>query len=414
MNLVKNYITSIGISLCMLGVSLGNFIRVLTGINLVIPFMIISILCIVNYGNLARFKFPNMSKDIFLLLLSQIIIVIYMFIGDSQEMNVSKDMFVYYSVILIFAIGTLPKEYLQKFIVVFYILSSVNVILALYLFFNGFGGITTGNVDKEYLTSLEETGKAMIFLYPTAGVTHTMATLALLKDKILRLKLLNILVLLFLFVDFTLIISSGKRTVVLFFILYIIYYLWNERKFLSFINFLKFVPVIIILLIIIQYALPHVPFIADFVNDFAERLQKGIDTLFGIDKSNYDESAAQRVEIRRKVSLVFDKEFGLFNYLFGKGYMVMYMDQPLLQCFFDMGLVGVFVYIYNALFVSIKHLLSKTNDSVYFMFKLSCINIVLTCLTAGAPYGYQMYLPVLLMLYAYHNQKITYYDAELF
>lgn len=221
---IKNYTTSIGISLCMLGVSLGNFIRVLTGVNLVIPFMIISILCMVDYRNMIRFKFPNISKDIFILLLSQLIIVLYMVMGGSQEMNITKDIFVYYSVILIFAVGTLPKKYLNKFIIVFYVLSSINVVMALYLFFNGFGGMMTGNVDKDYLNSLEDTGKAMVFLYPSAGVTHTMATLALLKDNIIRNKLLHVFFVLFLFIDFILIISSGKRTVVLVFILYILYY----------------------------------------------------------------------------------------------------------------------------------------------------------------------------------------------
>ena len=407
---IKNYTISIGISLCILGVSLGNFIRVLTGINLVIPFMIISILCMVDFRNMIRFKFPNISKDIFILLLSQLIIVLYMLMGSLQETNVSKDIFVYYSVILIFAVGTLPKKYLNKFILVFYILSSINVVMALYLFFNGFGGMMTGNVDKDYLNSLEDTGKAMVFLYPSAGVTHTMATLALLKDNVIRNKLLRVFFVLFLFVDFILIISSGKRTVVLIFILYILYYLWNERKFSSLKNFIKFVPVIIILFLTIKYLLPHIPFITDFVNDFVDHLQKGIDTLFGLDKSNYDESAAVRVDIRRKASFIFSTDFSLVNYFFGKGYMTMYMDQPLLQCVFDMGLVGVFVYIYNVLYVSIKHLVRKTNDSIYFMFKLGCINIVLTCLTAGTPYGYQMYFPVLFMLYAYHNQK-TYFNV---
>ena len=121
---IKNYTISIGISLCMLGVSLGNFIRALTGVNLVIPFMIISILCMVDYRNMICFKFPNISKDIFILLLSQLIIVLYMVMGGSQEMNITKDIFVYYSVILIFAVGTLPKKYLNKFIIVFYVLSS--------------------------------------------------------------------------------------------------------------------------------------------------------------------------------------------------------------------------------------------------------------------------------------------------
>ena len=75
-----------------------------------------------------------------------------------------------------------------------------------------------------------------------------------------------------------------------------------------------------------------------------------------------------RVDIRRKASFIFSTDFSLVNYFFGNGYMTMYMDQPLLQCVFDMGLVGVFVYIYNVLYVSIKHLVRKTNDSLYFMF----------------------------------------------
>lgn len=409
MRIIKDYKIPVGMSLCLLGVSLGNFLRVLTGVNLVIPFMIISICCLIDYSNIIRFKFPNISKDISLLLVSQIIIVLYMICGNAEQMNMTKDIFVYYSVILILAIGTLPKGYPKKLVAVFYVFSLCNAIMALYLFFNGFGGMMTGNVDKEYLNSLEETGKAMVFLYPSAGVTHTMATLAVLKDNIIKNKLIRILAILFLFIDFILIISSGKRTVVLVFILYILYYLWNERKFSSLKKFLKFVPIIIVGFLLIKMVLPNIPFVTDFVNDFFDHLQKGIDTLFGLDKSNYDESAAQRVEIRRKATFIFNTDFNFINCLFGKGYMIMYMDQPLLQCVFDMGIVGVFVYIYNVIFVSIRHLVKKTDDSMFFLFKLGCINIVLTCLTAGTPYGYQMYCPILFMLYAYHNQKRYFY-----
>lgn len=412
MKVIEKYKIAIGLSLCLLGVSLGNFLRVLTGINLVIPFMIISFFCLIDFSNIVRFKFPNIGKDVFLLLLSQFIIVLYMLMGNSKEMNMTKDIFIYYSVILILAIGSLPKKHPEKVITVFYILAFINVVMACYLFFNGLGGMLTGNVDKEYLNSLEDTGKAMIFLYPSAGVTHTMATLALLKDNILKNKVLRVFVILFLLIDFVLIISSGKRTVVLVFVLYILYYLWNEQKFSSLKNFLKFVPFILIVFLLIKTVLPNIPFVTDFVNDFFDHLQKGIDTLFGLDKSNYDESAAQRVEVRRKASFIFDTDFSFINYLFGKGYMIMYMDQPLLQCIFDMGLVGIFVYVYNVLFVPIKHLVRKTDDSVYFMFKLGCINSVLTCLTAGTPYGYQMYCPVLFMLYAYHNQKPSYYVTK--
>lgn len=412
MKIIEKYKIAIGLSLCLLGVSLGNFLRVLTGINLVIPFMIISFFCLIDFSNIIRFKFPNIGKDVFLLLLSQFIIVLYMLMGNSKEMNMTKDIFIYYSVILILAIGSLPKKHPEKVITVFYILAFINVVMACYLFFNGLGGMLTGNVDKEYLNSLEDTGKAMIFLYPSAGVTHTMATLALLKDNILKNKVLRVFVILFLLIDFVLIISSGKRTVVLVFVLYILYYLWNEQKFSSLKNFLKFVPFILIVFLLIKTVLPNIPFVTDFVNDFFDHLQKGIDTLFGLDKSNYDESAAQRVEVRRKASFIFDTDFSFINYLFGKGYMIMYMDQPLLQCIFDMGLVGIFVYVYNVLFVPIKHLVRKTDDSVYFMFKLGCINSVLTCLTAGTPYGYQMYCPVLFMLYAYHNQKPSYYVTK--
>lgn len=412
MKVIEKYKIPIGLSLCLLGVSLGNFLRVLTGINLVIPFMIISFFCLIDFSNIIRFKFPNIGKDVFLLLLSQFIIVLYMLMGNSKEMNMTKDIFIYYSVILILAIGSLPKKHPQKVITVFYILAFINVVMACYLFFNGLGGMLTGNVDKEYLNSLEDTGKAMIFLYPSAGVTHTMATLALLKDNILKNKVLRVFVIFFLLIDFVLIISSGKRTVVLVFVLYILYYLWNEQKFSSLKNFLKFVPFILIVFLLIKTVLPNIPFVTDFVNDFFDHLQKGIDTLFGLDKSNYDESAAQRVEVRRKASFIFDTDFSFINYLFGKGYMIMYMDQPLLQCIFDMGLVGIFVYVYNVLFVPIKHLVRKTDDSVYFMFKLGCINSILTCLTAAAPYGYQMYCPVLFMLYAYHNPKSSYYVTK--
>lgn len=400
MSIFKDYKVPVGLSLCMLGVSLGNFLRVLTNINLVIPFMVISFLCLVNVHNVVRLRFPNMSKSIFLLLLSQIIIVLYMWIGNDVNLSVAKDVFIYYSVLLIIGISSLPKVHSDKIVRVFYVMSTINALLAAYLFFNGLGGMMSGEVDKDYLNSLEETGKAMIFLYPSAGVYHTMATLSLLKDTKFSNKLLKFCIVGLLFLDFILIISSGKRTVVLIFALYILYYLWNERKFSSLRNFIKFIPVIVVVFIVIKFMLPSVPFVTEFVDQFVDRLTKGIDTLFGLDNSNFDESAGVRVEIRKKALDIFNKDFGILNYIFGKGYMIMYMDQPLLQCFFDMGIIGIFVYVYNVLYVSLKHLKKKTSDPNYFMFKLGCINIVLTCLTAGTPYGYLMYCPVLFMLYA--------------
>lgn len=404
MNIVKDYKVPFGLSLCMLGVSLGNFLRVLTNVNLVILFMIISFICLVNVHNIVRLRFPNMSKGIFLLLLSQVIIVFYMWIGNDVNSRLTKDVFMYYSVVLIIGVASLPKEHSDKLVRVYYVMSTINTLLAGYLFFNGFGGMMSGNVNQDYLDSLEETGKAMIFLYPSAGVFHTKATLSLLKDSKISNKLLRFCIIGFLFFDFVLIISSGKRTVVLIFILSILYYLWNERRFSSLSNFIKFIPVLVVVFLIIKLILPSLPFITDFVDHFIDHLTKGIDTLFGLDENNYDESAATRVEIRKKALDIFNKDFGIVNYIFGKGYMIMYMDQPLLQCFFDMGIVGIFVYVYNVLYVSLKHLKKKTNDSNYFLFKLSCINIVLTCLTAGTPYGYQMYCPVLFMLYAANNR----------
>lgn len=404
MSIFKDYKVPVGLSLCMLGVSLGNFLRVLTNINLVIPFMVISFLCLVNVHNVVRLRFPNMSKSIFLLLMSQIIIVLYMWIGNDVNLSVAKDVFIYYSVLLIIGISSLPKVHSDKIVRVFYVMSTINALLAAYLFFNGLGGMMSGEVDKDYLNSLEETGKAMIFLYPSAGVYHTMATLSLLKDTKFSNKLLKFCIIGFLFLDFILIISSGKRTVVLIFALYILYYLWNERKFSSLGNFIKFIPVIVVVFLVIKFMLPSVPFVTEFVDQFVDRLTKGIDTLFGLDNSNFDESAGVRVEIRKKALDIFNKDFGILNYIFGKGYMIMYMDQPLLQCFFDMGIIGIFVYVYNVLYVSLKHLKKKTSDPNYFMFKLGCINIVLTCLTAGTPYGYLMYCPVLFMLYAANNR----------
>lgn len=256
MSIFKDYKVPVGLSLCMLGVSLGNFLRVLTNINLVIPFMVISFLCLVNVHNVVRLRFPNMSKSIFLLLMSQIIIVLYMWIGNDVNLSVAKDVFIYYSVLLIIGISSLPKVHSDKIVRVFYVMSTINALLAAYLFFNGLGGMMSGEVDKDYLNSLEETGKAMIFLYPSAGVYHTMATLSLLKDTKFSNKLLKFCIIGFLFLDFILIISSGKRTVVLIFALYILYYLWNERKFSSLGNFIKFIPVIVVVFLVIKFMLP--------------------------------------------------------------------------------------------------------------------------------------------------------------
>ena len=138
----RDILYSIGLSLNILGVIVGNFIRSIFKIELVNIIMALSLLLIVNYKNIYNLRFPSLNKNMILLLISQVIIIIY-YGFNTYSSPIAQSIHLFYSIILIICFSSLNTQNLFKhFFPTFYILSSITVVLAFYIFSNGFQNIS--------------------------------------------------------------------------------------------------------------------------------------------------------------------------------------------------------------------------------------------------------------------------------
>lgn len=98
-----------------------------------------------------------------LLLISQVIIIIY-YGFNTYSSPIAQSIHLFYSIILIICFSSLNTQNLFKhFFPTFYILSSITVVLAFYIFSNGFQNISFGTAQIEVLKQAEIEGRSMIF-----------------------------------------------------------------------------------------------------------------------------------------------------------------------------------------------------------------------------------------------------------
>lgn len=397
--ILKTYLPALGLSLIFLGVIIGNFVRSLTGVEFVNLLMALGVLFAIDYRNLFLMRFPLFGKDLKLVLLSQIIILLYALISDSNNEHAST-IFIYYSLAIIFAIATNDGiKIIDTFVPVFFLVSLVAVILGLYVITNGFSGIYLGT-DLYYLRQdIEEEGRSMQFLYGAAARCNIVATLCLYHRLKWKKYIKIILIVSLLVADFLLMLNGGKRTSTLTGLLICLYFLWHEN--LLHVVKQKIVPSFFylfcaILCVGIVLSIFDVKIVIDEIISMRDRMTAGLEVFFGMQTQNYDESAMTRVVIRDKVFSTMSTEWNLFNYIFGYGYMTLYVDQPILQSYFDMGILGLFVYFYIVIVYPITFL-RKRERNRNLPFKLLAITGLVGCLTSGLPYGYALYCPIILL-----------------
>lgn len=397
----KSIYPSIGLSFVLLGVQLGTFFRYLSGFDAVYFLMFIGGVLLFDYKNLLKGRYPSLHRDMFILLVSQIIILIYCLFAPSPEGT--KNIFVYYSIVLVFAFSSQPYNIVwSKFIKIFFILSSITALIGGYIYLTSLQSLLYGN-GSDILDEVGRGDASPIFLFPRAANLNLIA--CLLYISVSKNKTAHLICSLLILFDFIIVLSSGKRTVFILFILYIIYFLWANKLLRTIIFSSKGWLYILVLLFIMFGLFNTVPFLSEYYDRFADRFVDGVKILLGMEYGEYDESAATRPLLRQWAFSIVDSKFSIINYIFGYGYMTRYIDQPFFQALFDMGIVGCFVYIYQALLFPLKHLLKRPSSNPNLLFaKMINLDIIISCFHAGVPYGYTMYLPVLCLIY-FSKQK---------
>ena len=193
----------------------------------------------------------------------------------------------------------------------------------------------------------------------------------------------------------------------------VIYYFWNKGYINSISSILKISLLLFISIPLFAFLIDEVTglHILELIGAMFDNMVNGLNTFFQIGNA-YEESADTRVQLRKMAFNIMNNDFSWYNYILGNGYMWFYLDQPILQSYFDMGLFSIIAYYVPILAIPLTLLISKKNNDELLLFKLfAWVNICL-CLTGGLPYGYKVYMYSFFLIYGY-NLYIKYqYDTN--
>ena len=137
----------------------------------------------------------------------------------------------------------------------------------------------------------------------------------------------------------------------------------------------------------------------------------GIGTLFNIGTVTIDSSAQMRVTILNEMKKEFSTNF-LRNLFMGLGYNYRYVDRPIYQAFFDLGVLGFSVYVYFLLFVPIRVIVKCLKDNfvyndAWIFIVYASIQCIVDQFVTGLPYYYFIWTPTVFFLFSMTNYNNT-------
>jgi O-antigen ligase len=217
-------------------------------------------------------------------------------------------------------------------------------------------------------------------------------------------KYLKVLLICFLILDIYIVFESTKRTPVFGSIVALVLFLYkkNKRNYMDFFRYIWIFTLLCIIVIILYF---NVNMIQETLDNFWYNFSNGVQNLFGNTKvSDETGSAIARYEFRKWAYNYIESNFTFVNYLFGAGYMIMYIDNPILQAFLDMGLLGVFLYVCITVIYPARIFIKGKNILVLFIVLL-CFYDLIASIHAGNLYEYNKYVPVICLAFVQTIRK---------
>lgn len=388
----------IGLSFALCGISMGTFSKVVLGVNLVYPLMVLSAILLFNY-NIFTTGFRNIHNlhgyktMLFFLLL---MFGFGWFYNNFNPFVNRNFMPMCFAVVICLELFTQDKRTdFKNFILILYVISAIGCLFALVARTQGFIGFGDINdVTHDYNSRNDDSA---VFLFADIGLINLAANLNFKTHN----KILGISRFIMAIISFLLVLTSGKRTVTILFFLYIALWLyehctWKEIKE----KFYVIIPYLILLIIIIAF-ISRLGFVKDFFNSFQERFVTGVNIIFGGATNVYEDSASTRLVMRQRFDqMVNSPDFGLLNFLFGKGWMTLYMDCPILESFLDMGIVGFILFTYNYIVREVVNIFTKRKikSELYLFGCMIALNPLVSVYHAGIPYAPNYLVPISIMI----------------
>lgn len=385
------YRYEIGLVLLIIGVPLSNIIKELAmadviGSNLI---MIASVVL------LFHFDIMKIHKYSFLFIVYQfIILAASVFSGITIMHENYGGIYTAFVIIIALELGTFRKAISWKFFInALWIITGVSQVLICFILTNGF----TNFVSKSY--TYLPMGTDRLTLTRMALVYFACFLYMLKIDRGKIVKGLNYA---FMFLSLYVVIALKRRSYLILYAIMFTAYCIRERK--DAISIKKVANIILTcfgIIISVLILFKNIPGVEELFSDYMSSVSEAFKTFFGFitNTSAIDQSALTRVLLREQYWNIFMNEYNISEFMFGRGYMSCWIDLPIFQIFLDMGLIGGLAYIVINGYIIIKVWGDKSKDKVDSFMSYYSIIPLSSNFIGGFPYGYTVYLPMLILLH---------------
>jgi len=148
-----------------------------------------------------------------------------------------------------------------------------------------------------------------------------------------------------------------------------------------------------------------VDFVHERVDSFAISLYEGLRGLFVSDirPSDIPLSVYERLQTRDWAIDYIMNDFKWYNYIFGGGYFLKWIDYPVLQAYLDLGILGTVLFLLIVVFYPMRLILAKINDNSVILVALLALYPMFSIISSGTPYHPNNYVVVLLLAVSYQR-----------
>lgn len=362
--------------------------------------MILAFILTTNWRNFLSLKFPLINDTIKALFLFQLVILVYEIIRPTLDAQYIS--FTLFIIAISLCLCSLNRH--SNFASLPYYVFIVSIPLLLLGSYVSLIGLVIG--DKAYMMRQENDNFVLEpFTICSGALVNMIAALCMEKKKLI----LKVAYYSSMFLGLYILLLSTKRTPLVVFLICAIYFAYAKgytRSLIRKTSWIYFV-VPIIVGVILYFTIST---FEKSVDHFVKNTYFGILNLFG-DTSVTDTtgSAYVRVESRRMAYKALES-INVFSFFFGKGCnYIGQIDNPLLQMFVDMGIIGAISYFFFIVVVPIRAAIQKENDNSYLLALLWSFYALISIMNSGHPYGWIKWAPVVLLLIIaqnMHNKRV--------
>lgn len=339
---------------------------------------VVSVALVANWRNVVSLRFPSRSNLFILFSLFFLVCLFYALASGFKGMEkVIYFLLFSFCAYVAFMSTSVGRDFdLDEFLWVALLLSSSLALLNFYCLVNGLI-VDYGDVEA---MKYEDRNILERFTMSSGSVVNVFVALWAYRRRCLP-DVISWVLLLLVLIDFYVILAFGKRTpLVVSFVSTAVFVFWGNLSFK--INWR------VIVVAFVAIPLLDSDLFSENFDSFKVRFVSGVSEIFtGEDVGDVQTSGLARYELRKRTWRRMASEFSFLNYVFGKGYNSLgQIDNPLLQAYFEMGLVGFGAVLWSVLMPFVL-LFGRWRRLWYIQFAAMCpLYQALAVFNSGNPY----------------------------